>query len=229
VFEYHGWATLRDSLDAFSSGTADDLSESAYDAVAKELADVRNGLQTADLRIVNGSAHLWIAGLRNHRQDSVIAAFRRIAQAAPLSYGLLHVYDDEARGDDENRWVAWVMKRGTVVREPDQHLSPHVDVVEDDLNELDRQLGLPTEALIAEFADVERVEYVPASGPPYGSWVWLATATDAQRDALAADPKLEERVRQVCAQHAVAVRGVTVESQETVERDFQGSWFYRLR
>jgi hypothetical protein len=40
---------------------------------------------------------------------------------------------------------------------------------------------------------------------------------------------LEERVRQVCAQHAVAVRGVTVESQETVERDFQGSWFYRLR
>ena len=102
--------------------------------VLKELAGVQSDLQTADLRIANGSAHLWMAGLRNHRQDTVVEAFRRIADAAPWSYGLLHVYDDEARGANENRWVAWVMKRGSVAPEADPYLSPHVGVVEDDLD-----------------------------------------------------------------------------------------------
>ena len=133
MFEYHGWATLRDAQDAFG-GKADDLSQGAYDAVLKEIADVRNALQTADLRIANGSAHLWMAGLRNHRQDAVVEAFRKIAQVAPWSYGLLHVYDDEADGENKHRWVGWVMKRGTVVPEADPYLSPHIGVVEDDLS-----------------------------------------------------------------------------------------------
>ncbi|MEI8412009.1 Imm7 family immunity protein [Kribbella sp. CCNWLY201] len=133
VFEYHGWATVRDSQDALG-GKADNLSQDAYDAVLKELAGLQSDLQTADLRIANGSAHLWMAGLRNHRQDTVVEAFRRIADAAPWSYGLLHVYDDEAQGANENRWVAWVMKRGSVVPEADPYLSPHVGVVEDDLD-----------------------------------------------------------------------------------------------
>jgi hypothetical protein len=133
VFEYHGWATIRDAQDAFG-GKADDLSEDGYDAVTREIADLRNDLQTADLRIANGSAHLWIAGLRNHRQDDVVEAFRKIAQAAPWSYGILHVYDDEAQDENQNRWVAWVMKRGSVVPETDPHLSPHVGVAEDDLD-----------------------------------------------------------------------------------------------
>ncbi|TDW22204.1 Imm7 family immunity protein [Kribbella kalugense] len=133
MFEYHGWATLRDSQDAFG-GKADDLSQAAYDAVVQEIAGVRNDLQTADLRIANGSAHLWMAGLRNHRQDGVIETFRRIARTAPWSYGMLHVYDDEAQGENKNRWVVWVMKRGSVAPEADPYLSPHVGVVEDDLD-----------------------------------------------------------------------------------------------
>ena len=134
MFEYHGWATIRDTQDTFG-GKADDLSQSAYDAVVRELTGAQNELQTADLRISNGSAHLWMSGLRNHRQDAVIEAFRRIAHAAPWSYGMLHVYDDEARGENENRWVVWVMKRGSVVPEADPYLSPHIGVVEDDLDE----------------------------------------------------------------------------------------------
>ncbi|GAA1595595.1 Imm7 family immunity protein [Kribbella karoonensis] len=134
MFEYHGWATLRDTQDDWDrSGPADDLSQSTYDAVAAAIADVRNDLQVADLRVVNGSAHLWLAGLRNHRQEPVIEVFRRIARLAPWSYGLLHVYDDEAQGEDANRWVIWVLKRGSVTPEADSWLSPHVGVVEDEL------------------------------------------------------------------------------------------------
>ncbi|MGW7683049.1 Imm7 family immunity protein [Kribbella sp. NPDC054772] len=126
MFEYHGWATLRDSEDGYD-GAADDLTHATYDAVQKEIADLRNDLQVADLRIANGSAHLWLAGLRNHRQRDVIEVFQRIAGIAPWSYGLLHVYDDE----DQNRWITWVMKRGSVTPEADSYLSPHVGVVED--------------------------------------------------------------------------------------------------
>ena len=77
---------------------------------------------------------------------------------------------------------------------------------------------------------VERVEYVAALPDPK-VWVWLGTDTDAQRDALATAPRLLERVRQVLANEVVdiEVAGVTVQSVETVQRDYEGSWFYALR
>ncbi|MFB6720698.1 Imm7 family immunity protein [Kribbella sp. NPDC056345] len=131
MFEYHGWATVR-AAGEVDGGPADDLSRDAYDAVLAELAVLRNDWQTADLRISNGSAHVWLAGLRNHRQRAVIEGFGRIARLAPGSYGVLYVYDDEAAGEESNRWVAWVMKRGSVSSEADSFLSPHVGVVEDE-------------------------------------------------------------------------------------------------
>ncbi|WP_028050521.1 Imm7 family immunity protein [Cellulomonas sp. URHD0024] len=130
MFEYHGWATVLDSLDEDTEDCYC-LTQRGYDAVAAALPPVRNELQVADLRVVNGSYHLWLAGFRNHRQESVIAAFRDIAAAAPWSYGVLHVHDDEAPGE-QNRWVTWVMKRGAVTPHPDSLLSPHVGEVEDD-------------------------------------------------------------------------------------------------
>jgi hypothetical protein len=131
VFEYHGWATVRDSLDG-GSEAADGLSQAAYDAVADVLVRVVNDFQVADLRVVNASCHVWLAGLRNHRQDDVIQVFREIAAEARWSYGVLYVYDDEAE-DDDNRWITWVMKRGAVTATPDGLLSPYVGEVEDAL------------------------------------------------------------------------------------------------
>lgn len=82
---------------------AGDLTHAAYNAVADALARVGNRLQVADLRVVNGSCHMWLAGLRNHRQGAVIDVFRDIAATAPWSYGVLYVFDDED-GDNTNRW-----------------------------------------------------------------------------------------------------------------------------
>ena len=132
MFEYHGWAAVYDSLDS-PSGAADGLTQAAYDAVAVALARVRNDFQVADQRVVNGSCHVWLAGYRNHRQDAVIEVFREIAAAAPWSYGILYVHDDEA-GDDSNRWITWVMKRGSVTPHPDGFLSPHIGEVDDQID-----------------------------------------------------------------------------------------------
>jgi hypothetical protein len=90
-------------------------------------------------------------------------------------------------------------------------------------------------ALLQAFRDwgVTRIEYVSAFPSQDDAWVWLGTATDAERDALAgSDPQVLSEVRLIAERHgflAEKVSGVTVQSEETVARDFEGSWFYALR
>jgi hypothetical protein len=88
-------------------------------------------------------------------------------------------------------------------------------------------------ALLRAFsnAGVVRIEYVSAF-PQDDAWVWLGTATDTERDALAASQHVLEQVQLIVERHgftAEKVSGVTVQSEETVNRDFNGSWFYALR
>jgi hypothetical protein len=63
--------------------------------------------------------------------------------------------------------------------------------------------------------------------------VWLVTTTDAERDVLLADPALANAVSDVIAAALPALsekcRGVTAQSEETLNRDYEGSWFYALR
>jgi hypothetical protein len=84
---------------------------------------------------MNGSCHVLLSGLRNHRQDAVIDIYRDVATAAPWSYGMLYIQDDES-AHDANRWVTWVMKRGAIAPHLDRFLSPHVGEAEgaDDLS-----------------------------------------------------------------------------------------------
>jgi len=80
---------------------------------------------------------------------------------------------------------------------------------------------------------VVRIEYVSAFPFQDDAWVWLGTATDAERDALAGtEEHLLAEVRRTAEHHGFApekVTGVTVQSEETVAREFEGSWFYALR
>jgi hypothetical protein len=81
---------------------------------------------------------------------------------------------------------------------------------------------------------INRIEYVVGFVRPYRIYVWLCTDTDAQRDALPEhDPFLEE-VRSVINQAGMPqndahVEGTATQSQETVDRKYEGSWFYALR
>lgn len=128
MFEWHGWATI-----VASPGTEDDAAAEAHqrDAearVARAIADAEGvANETLDLRSANGSVHVWLAGSHNHRDETVIGLFRSIAEAAPGSYGVMYVLDD----DVSCTWERLVMRRGTVSREVDTSLSPHIGVVED--------------------------------------------------------------------------------------------------
>ncbi|WP_446219876.1 hypothetical protein [Micromonospora sp. IBHARD004] len=88
-------------------------------------------------------------------------------------------------------------------------------------------------ALVAAFGHrgVVRVEYVSAFPRPE-VWVWLGTSTDQEREALKGGPELVGQVLRVLdlkSDEGIAVEGVTVQSEETVSRDYAGSWFYALR
>lgn len=90
-------------------------------------------------------------------------------------------------------------------------------------------------ALLRAFAEsgVTRIEYVSAFPSQGSAWVWLGTATDLERDALAgAQPQVLAEVRLIAERQGFAaeqISGITVQSEETVTRDFEGSWFYALR
>ena len=79
---------------------------------------------------------------------------------------------------------------------------------------------------------VRRVEFVTAFIEPYDSWVWLGTPTDSERDELLDVPDLLELVSdaiQASGLDLSLITGATAQSQETVDRDYEGSWFYALR
>ena len=87
--------------------------------------------------------------------------------------------------------------------------------------------------LLREFQDagVDHVEYVVGFIAPFDFWVWLGTATDTERDSLARRSDLSDRVRAAAERRDLATtfEGVTIESKETLDREYEGSWFHRLR
>lgn len=89
------------------------------------------------------------------------------------------------------------------------------------------------QAILVEFEaqGVNRVEYVIAFSEPFKFWVWLGTESDTERDALGTDDTIDRRIRAVAQQSGVheLFQGSSFESQETLDREFEGSWFYRLR
>jgi hypothetical protein len=78
------------------------------------------------------------------------------------------------------------------------------------------------------------VEYVVGFVHPYEVWVWLVTVSDAERDLLGEELPFLEEIREVLTAAGLppgdaVLEGTTAQSQETVDRDYGGSWFYALR
>jgi hypothetical protein len=91
--------------------------------------------------------------------------------------------------------------------------------------------------LLAAFAanGVTQVDYVAVFPEIDGVSVWLCTTTDAERDALdlsSARPLVRQIMLHVgFSEQALSGSGlgVTKQSQETVDRDFKGKWFYAMK
>jgi hypothetical protein len=130
MFEYHGWATVQVSAGDEEPGDA----QAFHDHIAELVEPLGGSSGLASLQWVNGALQFHVAGYLNHRGQQgqeVIDIFHAIGKAAPGSYGILYVHDDEAPSSD-NAFVAYVMRRGHVVDERDGFLSPVVPTIEDE-------------------------------------------------------------------------------------------------
>lgn len=130
MYEYHGWITVQGS----SGDESDSEHETAISSARTVVSDLSTMAGLADIRTVNGSTQVHIAGLFNHRSlrgEKVEAAFRQIGEVAPGSYGALYIRDDEAPGST-NEFQILAMRRGEVVRFADTYLSPCIPTIEDE-------------------------------------------------------------------------------------------------
>ena len=129
MFEYHGWVTLRETAGLDDDDTALDEAVQSVRRLVEEL----DSPYLADLRWMNGVPFLHLAGFANRRGpagDEVIGLLTDVGRAAPGSYGLLYVHDDE---DPEHRngFRVFRLVRGKVSEHADPFLSPYVPTVED--------------------------------------------------------------------------------------------------
>ncbi|WP_339298636.1 Imm7 family immunity protein [Paenibacillus sp. FSL R5-0623] len=95
MYEYHGWATIRESV-SFEED------EYQYGLVIQHLLEYVEELNwptgVLDVRAVNGDFQLWIAGLDNHKPVSKYdptEVLKKVGKIAPDSYGILYVRDSD--------------------------------------------------------------------------------------------------------------------------------------
>jgi hypothetical protein len=94
-----------------------------------------------------------------------------------------------------------------------------------------------------------KVKFVSPLGFKYDSAFWFAVTTDAERDRLQGDEALLRRLNDIIRDSGylkmieeiwekeihnpileyLKTPGIVFESQETVDRDFKGNWYYRMK
>ncbi|MDA8372070.1 MAG: Imm7 family immunity protein [Nocardiopsaceae bacterium] len=130
MFEFHGWISVHGADEEPPAALRGPDGASVADLV--RYTDGGPGL--VDLRWMNGELFIHVGGFANHRSpdvDGVFDLFRRVGEAAPGSYGLLHYRDDEEPGESGNAFHVWVMRRGRLYEATDTLLSPVIPTIED--------------------------------------------------------------------------------------------------
>lgn len=111
MIEHHTWITLVSEPDdeRISSEILDDIV-----IVASKLGDVAQ----FEVSVINGIAMLRGCGAANHssaHRELLSDLCSRILELAPLSYGLVHFWDD----DVSDCFEVWVVRNGALRRELD--------------------------------------------------------------------------------------------------------------
>ncbi|WP_106767507.1 Imm7 family immunity protein [Paenibacillus faecalis] len=119
MYEYHGWATIRESS---SYEEDEDKYLLAVNEIQKYFNELNWSSGVLDIRAVNGDFHVWIAGLDNHKpvpEHNPIEVLKNVGELAPGSYGVLYVRDSDdpvggqEHGPVESRYLAAFYVIGT--------------------------------------------------------------------------------------------------------------------
>ena len=127
MVELHGWLTVEETY-----ADEDLLPEHEQRRIAEAVRGIiaESGLVP---EYVNGACFLRALYCGNHRTpqvDAVIECFRRVAETASGSYGMIHLRDDEDAVSG-NAFQVWVFRRGACIQRADTDFSPCIPVIED--------------------------------------------------------------------------------------------------
>jgi hypothetical protein len=136
MYEFHGWATIRESPVDVDEGNLRKIANNIQDHV-RQLNWVSGSIE---LKWINGIPMFNVAGKTNHRSqdaDELFETYELIAKTAPGSYGVLFIWNDEDKNGYDNEFRVFVLARGKVVENIDPFLSPCVPMIEDPYVETD--------------------------------------------------------------------------------------------
>ena len=129
MYEFHGWATIRESTRDIDEGNLSAIVEK----LNQQILSFKWNVGVLEIKPINGAYHLIASGFTNHKSPDatqVFSLFQKIAETAKGSYGLLHVWDDE-NAKESNQFSVWMLARGAFLRQDDPFLSPCVPKIED--------------------------------------------------------------------------------------------------
>ena len=133
MIELHGWLTVNET-----AGDEDRLPPQTLARIRGQIEAVLRETDCGDaLQYRNGQAFLSTLYCGNHRTpqvDAIISAYRRIAEIASGSYGMLCIRDDEDN-TFSNAFQVMIFKRGHMQQRTDTDFSPCIPVIEDDLSD----------------------------------------------------------------------------------------------
>ena len=102
------------------------------------------------------------------------------------------------------------------------------DFRDDLLPEIARTEAIILQAIsqLVPTAKLKRIGPIDFDPPEWACWI--VTSLDEERDRLACDASLNERLV-LAANAGFPPTSFTFQSEETVARDYKGSWFYAMR
>lgn len=130
MYEFHGWAVIRETPQVIDEENIDDIAK-----MIEEYIDNLNW-ESGIFKIfaVNGEYQIIVSGVSNHKtkESELLGVYKYIAKIAPGSYGLLYVKDDEDTKGLDNEFIVYTLVRGNLSIQKDTFLSPFIPIVEDE-------------------------------------------------------------------------------------------------
>jgi hypothetical protein len=138
MYEFYGWASIRESVREVDEGNLDTIVEKIQ-AYIDQLAP-RHTLVSYHTRLElfqgNSSVRCFtMSGQKNHKSaviPDIFEIYELIAKLAPGSYGILYIRDDE----DAHYWndfQVYVLMRGKLTQRQDPFFSPIIPTIEDEV------------------------------------------------------------------------------------------------
>lgn len=126
MVELHGWLSVWETY-----GDEDLLSRDELDEIMRKVKDIvsESGIE---LRYVNGVPFANTLLYSNHRAaevDNIIEAYKKVAETATGSYGMIYLRDDED-AEHYNEFRIYVFKKGTCTYKKDKDFSPCIPMIE---------------------------------------------------------------------------------------------------